>query len=99
MAKKIEETDKNFNLAVVEIGKWAPVNFKLLSKMKKYDDAKKMQIMQQEMLNLNEIVGRYKKNIESKKEILEKRKIEKIKQGAAELNGENDILDEENTVG
>jgi hypothetical protein len=90
IAKKLEETDKNFNIIIVEIGKWTAINFKLMTKMRNYDANKQIEKQKNELRNLNEIIGRYKKNLDSRKEILEKRKLEKIKQGAQELNGEFD---------
>lgn len=97
MIKKLEETDKTFNITIIEVGKWTPINFKLISKMRKYSDEKKLKKQMQELQNLNEIVGRYKKNIDSRKEILEKRKREKIKQAAAEMN-DNDNGDEDDQL-
>jgi hypothetical protein len=89
VAKTIQESDKLFNVSIVEIGKWAPINFKLMSKMKKYDQSKQVEKMNKELMNLNEIIGRYKKKFEDRKEILQKRKLEQIKECAKELDEEN----------
>ncbi len=90
LAKKLEDADNKFYLAVIEIGKWAAVNFKLMKSMKNYDDAKKIEKQKEDFKNLNEIIGRYKKNLDGRKEIMQKRKEEMIKQSATELNENND---------
>jgi hypothetical protein len=98
-SKIIENNDPTFNVAIVEIGKWTAVNFKLLSKMRKYSDEKKTRKNLKELKNLNEIIGRHKKNLDSRKEILKMRKKEKIKQAALELNdGPDDYQLEEQEV-
>jgi chromosome segregation protein len=93
LAKMIQESDNLFNVSVIEIGKWAPINFKLMSKMKNYDESKQTEKMKTEMMNLNEIIGRYKKRLEDRKEILKKRKIEQIKECARELDEENNNVE------
>jgi hypothetical protein len=95
LAKALEKSDETFNICVVEVGKWAPVNFKLIGKMKKYDEQKKALKQELELKNLNELVGRYKENLNNRKEILQKRKKEKILQSAQ--NNNDDDEDDDNT--
>ncbi len=93
LAEKLKEKDETFNLTVVEIGKWTAINFKLMSKMKQYNETELSEKQQYDLKILNEIIGRYRKNIEDRKEILQKRKMEQIKKGAEELNNEGENIE------
>jgi Family of unknown function (DUF5832) len=98
LAKQIDEKDKKFSLAVVEIGKWAHVNFTLMgnAKRKKMDLQTFAEKQKIEENNLNEIIGRYKKKLDDKKDIMRKRKYEQIKECADEMNeDENNNQDKE----
>jgi hypothetical protein len=96
------QDDGKLLIGIVEIGKWTPVNLANLKKMKSLDNNEKIKIMNYELKELNEIVGRYKKNLDGKKDLLEKRKVEQIKEAATNLNENEDndyeILPPSNTA-
>lgn len=80
IAKELEKKDPRLNVGIVEIGKWNAINFKSMGR--------KQQVTQQDLNNLNEIVGRHKKYVDSRKDDLEKYKMEQINKCASELNNE-----------
>lgn len=92
IAKQLEEKDKMFKIMVIPIGKWVAINFNRLRKMKIYSDSDQIEKQKFDLNILNEIVGRYKKNLDDRKEIIKKRKEELIKEGANEAaaNKENE---------
>lgn len=90
MSKEFENLDcGKFNIGVVEIGKWTPINFANMKSRKTQDRDTQMKIMQKELQELNELVGRYKKNLDGRKDLLDKRKKEEIKKAAENLNNDD----------
>lgn len=97
LSKHFENLDEGkFLIGIVEIGKWTPINLNTLKKMKTLDNKSQMEIMKHELNELNEIIGRYKKNLDSKKDLLEKRKMEQIKEAASNFEENKEILPEQN---
>lgn len=106
LSKQYELQDEGkLLIGIVEIGKWTPINLSNLKKMKSFDinNDEKTKMMNYELKELNEIVGRYKKNLDGKKDLLEKRKLEQIKEAAKDFNelnenNEYEILPSSNTT-
>ncbi len=95
LSKHFENLDEGkFMIGIVEIGKWTPINLNTLKKIKSLDKKTQMEIMKHELNELNELVGRYKKNLDGKKDLLEKRKLEQIKEAASNFKEDEEIMPE-----
>jgi Family of unknown function (DUF5832) len=95
MAAKLNKDDKYHSIFVGQVGKWLPWdpsakqveeekygNDKLNNIMRKAHESE----MKNQVKDLNELVGRHKENMELKDKQHEKRVAEKIKQGAADYD-------------
>lgn len=82
----LQESDKMFNMIIVEVGKWAPVNFKTISQMRKLSVQEREEKQLNDLKYLNEIVGRHKKNLDSRKDIIKQRQIDQITKAASEMD-------------
>lgn len=96
MAAKLNKIDKHHHIFVGQVGKWLPWDPSAKQvEEEKYDDDKLNNIMrpahESEMKNqlkdLNELVGRHKENMDLKSKQHDRRINEKIKQAAAEYDG------------